>query len=357
MKKVVLLRADGSWDLGLGHVMRCIALAQELVHRDIKPVFVVKDLDDRASAIIRTYGFDVKFLKGNGDFDYDRETLMAYVHDCCGQCIVFDLSHGQNLLHKKRQLESHICSFTEKGIPVVVFDDYDKLDITSDIQIIPYYGAEKFSYDFPLGTKGLLGLKYFIFREEFNSRTGNGRTIRPKAKHILIAIGGSDKANVTGQIVSLIREAYGAKDWDVRVAVGEMASSVHAEEIENKVRELGGQSRCLINIKNMAELMLWADVVFTGGGLIKYEAAVTGTPNIIVSQGDLEAKRADDYAGTGAAVHWGQVNRLDKKTFSDIETVMQDEAIRKKMSELGRQLVDTKAGKRIIDEIESEIFV
>ena len=71
----VVIRADASVDIGAGHVMRCLTLAEELRGRGAKVVFVCRDLPGNMADVIREKNFQVfllPFVQSNNS-DKDKE--------------------------------------------------------------------------------------------------------------------------------------------------------------------------------------------------------------------------------------------------------------------------------------------
>jgi len=98
-------------------------------------------------------------------------------------------------------------------------------------------------------------------------------------------------------------------------------------------------------------------LAITGGGLTKYETAVTGTPSIAISHFDEEAKRTEEFARGGSILHLGLISEIRQEDVAEATNrLLEDYALRAEMSKRGRNLVDGKGIERIISEIPQQIL-
>ena len=65
MKKNFFIRVDGSSIIGTGHIIRCIALAEELKNSFKKIIFLTKQDSGILIDIIKKNGFDVRDPTGH----------------------------------------------------------------------------------------------------------------------------------------------------------------------------------------------------------------------------------------------------------------------------------------------------
>src|SRR5690606_2164377 len=66
-----VFRADASTDIGIGHVMRCLTLADELAGRGAPCLFVCRELDGHMGDAVAARGHRVRLLSGIADFAAD----------------------------------------------------------------------------------------------------------------------------------------------------------------------------------------------------------------------------------------------------------------------------------------------
>ena len=74
----IFFRTDGYKDIGLGHIIRCLALG-EMLRDDFQIVFACQKRDNEVLNIIRKEGFDLIELPVEEDYDTDAETILAYL--------------------------------------------------------------------------------------------------------------------------------------------------------------------------------------------------------------------------------------------------------------------------------------
>ena len=351
-QKTILLRVDASEKLGLGHLMRSIALAQGLKKKSVHPFFIIKEAKE--ADLIADYGFDLQKISQKLNFKEDALRTMDIAAQLNAHAVIVDLSHQSNVVDHINFVE-YFRTLKKQGMTLIVFDDYKKIDFAVDIHIIPYYGAEATDYHFSDKTKPLLGLDYFIFREEFIKEDTVLRTIKKSGHNVLVSMGGSDPANVTEKIVESLSDINKSMPLTLKVVLGGGFNSLRYKTVLHQIQKLYTYGTCDVieNAKNMPELMLWSDVVITGGGLIKYEAALTGSPNIIISQKSIEAERCEDYANrTNAAIHLGHFKDFKKDRIArTVVNLLKDYETRQSMSRKGTQLADGKGTQRVINHI------
>lgn len=77
---MVLFRVDGNSQIGTGHIMRCLSLAEAFQERGIRPVFVLAEPD--MGSLIRQRGFECRVL--GTAYDHMENELPLFCH-CWGR--------------------------------------------------------------------------------------------------------------------------------------------------------------------------------------------------------------------------------------------------------------------------------
>jgi spore coat polysaccharide biosynthesis predicted glycosyltransferase SpsG len=107
----------------------------------------------------------------------------------------------------------------------------------------------------------------------------------------------------------------------------------------------------------MAELFLWADLSITGEGFVKYEAAITGTPNLMISQFDHDSLPIQSFLKIGSAKYLGPGENLSEHDIAAaIDTLLNDFEARSALSKAGKKALDGRGIERIFNEILKNIF-
>ncbi len=359
--KSALFRVDGSHRLGVGHVMRCLAFAQGLGEIGVKYVFVIRDYEPKITGLIEHYGYKVETIAQDSSFGEDELLTVEIASRYDAKLILIDLSNEDTLANLEGY-GSYIETLRGAGKFVVAIDGLGedclstKIPSSCDIVVIPYYGAENGAYKLYSGTKSLLGPAYFIFRKEFIEAAGVNRVIRKDAQNILVTIGGSDPLNLT-LVVAKALNRLKVTSLNLRFVIGPGFKPSVSQETRRILSSFKGNYKLVIGNDNMADLMLWSDLAITGGGLTKYELAVTGAPGIIISRFEQEAKKGTEFEKAGSALHLGLVSSLNEERIAEaVKKLSSDATLRAEMAEKGRKLVDGKGVARIISEIPSSVL-
>lgn len=201
-----------------------------------------------------------------------------------------------------------------------------------------------------------MGPAYFIFRQEFIDAARVSREIRKDAQNILVTMGASDPLNLTQKVAKALNRLNRIL-LKLRIVIGPGFATSVKPDLERILKGFEGNYELLLGSNNMADLMLWSDLAITGGGLTKYETAITGTPSIIISHFAEEAKRTEEFEKGGSTLHLGLISEIEEKDVAEaVAKLLADNAVRVEMSKKGRNMVDGKGIERIISEIPQEVL-
>ena len=148
MRKGIYIRCDGSPEIGLGHVVRCMSLAHMLTV-DFPIHFYVLEIPDSLKNEIIQNGWDVTVLERESDF----------LNELTGNEIVV-LDGYQFDSDYQRKIK-------RKGCKLICISDFHDQHFYADLVINHAPGVTKNNYDGELYTKYLLGPKYALLRPEF----------------------------------------------------------------------------------------------------------------------------------------------------------------------------------------------
>jgi len=335
----------------MGHIMRCLALARGIEGIGARAVFVIRNYSPGVTVIIKRYGYSVETIAVDATWKEDLSLTLGYADGNKSGLIITDLGNYDNTAQPEEYCR-YLQGLKDSGKYLVTIDDLAKASLPADIVINPHFGAEKTGYDNRTGTRYLLGPDYFIFRPEFIAAAGMKREIRDDARNVLIALGGSDPTGIVGRVAGAVVKSDKTRGLDLCIVLGMDYPEPVKKSLESILKDYPGHYELIQGSDNMAELMLWSDITVTGGGLTKYEVAVTGTPCIIIPQYDYLNELAKVYEKTGAALNLGNIDIIsDDAVAGAIAGLLEDTARRAEMSQKGCKLSDGRGIERILAEI------
>ncbi len=187
----IFFRADGNTHIGLGHLTRCLALA-EMLRQEFDCVFLVQNPTPEVKAQIEA-DFKIFTLPQKEDFLKEAHFLTTEVLKN-GQIIVLD--HYQIQTKYQQILKAN-------GLKVVCIDDMYAWHFVADVVINHAGGISEDDYSCEPYTKLCLGLDYALLRRPFleaakKLAVEGGRKIK-KIENVLICFGGSDNQNLSLQ--------------------------------------------------------------------------------------------------------------------------------------------------------------
>jgi len=279
------VRTEASHGVGLGHFMRCYAIAEQARLDGDRVTFLTGELPPQALERLRFCGIDhiyAPYAAGSAD---DQGFVARLVPE--GQAVLLD-SYGFGADYYAALSDSHF---------VAVMDDMAAVPISGHVVINASIGAAQMGYAaLAPQARLLLGPVYAQVRHEF--RRPYPDPFRP---HVCVTFGGSDPANLTAQAAQALLEVV--PEVDIRLIAG--PAHAHVDALR---RLCAAQPRLKLYLApdNVAEVLYGADLVVTAAGGSVYEIAAMGLPALVLVVVDNQASalRACPYPALEARGGW-----------------------------------------------------
>lgn len=303
---------------GGGHVMRCVALAQEL--QKYSPVVFVKDCGSGAWSDLLS---QKKFTKIGKDAISRRNWQGSFVDG-----YEFD--------------DVELKRLAQLAPPLVVIDDLLRLPSAASLFICP--GVEPKTRLSP-NVHALLGAKYALLGPEYRARPS--RIAKPTVQNILISFGMRDSQNGTYEtLLGLEKSAQKGFIPKITVAIG--AKAPHKDAIIELITESNLTVNMLVDTKDMMAEIDKADMVVGAGGVGLFERLACGTPSITISSAENQSRQIQQAENVKATIYAGGVDNLNSERLSGlIRSISRNLSLRQEMSKAGQKLVDGQGVKRV----------
>lgn len=288
MKSYIVFRVDGHSNIGLGHVMRCLTLADEFYKLNYNILFLLSLKSEVIAEKIKGLDYKVSMISNPKN---------EYTDDARETCNVISRLHVSLLVvdnyHLDEKWETLVSKYSEK---ILVIDDLANRKHDCQFLLDCSYGRLTSDYAGLCNSDSqlLMSTKYSLLRSEFailRSEAIVKRNVTKKIRSILINFGGTDHKELS---MFSIQALY---DNNYQNEIHVMISS--ACEYLNELKYYCDDNESIflhVDVKNVAELMLKVDLAIGSIGTSSWERCCLGLPTIGVIVADNQRFIANKLA-------------------------------------------------------------
>lgn len=348
----VTFRVDASTAMGIGHVMRCLTLADALRESGYQSLFVCRTHSGHLCDLLAERGHSVARLPVNpppliaqegeprhaawlGDsWSNDAEQTRRAMVDFGGASAWIVIDHYAI----ERGWESTLRSMTGR---ILVIDDLadrvHECDLLLDQNLVPNLQQR---YDGKLPARGvaLLGPEYALLQPVYSELRPQVQPRVGAIRRLLVFFGGADNDNLTGRVL----EAFiGLNRPDVAVDVVITAAMRHAESVR---RQIASRDNIHLHtgLPTLAHLIFRSDLAIGAGGATSWERLCLGLPALVITLADNQRPLAEGLQQAGLIRWLGH---------SDVTTV---DAIADALAELLRDGLDESWSRNCLDAVDGQ---
>jgi len=309
----ITFRTDSSLQIGSGHIMRCLTLADELRQRGAEVTFVCREYPGNMIGLIETKGYPVvrlaqaeaEYAAAPDDLTHaawlgvpwqqDASDTITAVRDARPQWLIIDhyaLDHRWEEL-----LRPHVGK-------IMVIDDLADRAHDCELLLDQNFGrtADAYGSLVPEGCNLLLGAQYALLRPEFAvlREYSLNRRKNPSFNQLLVTMGGVDKDNVTGDILNALKDCELPDNCRIKVVMGPTAPWL--DSVSQQAKCLPWDVEVKINVADMARIMAESDLAIGAAGGTSWERCCLGLPTIMLVIARNQEIAARQLEQVGAAI-------------------------------------------------------
>jgi len=315
------IRTDASCQIGTGHFMRCLTLADALKQRGAQIHFLSRCLPEHLRSMLEAKGHQF--------------TLLNNPH--CDQALD-ELAHAHWLgVRQDQDAEDSIRALSGEALDWLIVDHYaldfrwesmlrqtvkrilvidDLADRRHDCDLLldqNIYADMTARYIGMVPTHAhlLLGPHYALLREEFRHLHEQIKPRSGPVKRVLVFLGGVDAANYTGRAIEALAEINAGLHVDV--VIGKQHPC--CEKIKTMCIKCG--FICHVETDKMADLMAAADLAVGAGGSASWERCCLGLPTLLVAVVDHQVNIAKALDLLGACIYLGTLVNISIPVLRD----------------------------------------
>jgi spore coat polysaccharide biosynthesis predicted glycosyltransferase SpsG len=324
-------RCDAGPRIGVGHLIRCLALAEELLARDAEVVFIGSvegsdwarsQLDTRGLALVPAEPSPEGLAAQAGRLGLDAVVIDSY-----------DLAPGSGEALRRA------------GMTVLAIVDGES-EQHADLFLDQNLGAEAAGFELPAGAARLAGARFALLRDSVREhRAPLPRPERPGPLRLLCFFGGTDAA---GAAVTLTELAISTGEpFDATVVAADLPTERAIAALQ--VRQ--GQSVTPIApTDRLPALAAQADVAVIAAGGSTWEMLGLGVPTALIWVAENQRQAYANVVFRGLAVGLGGLAELShdpSDAVRGLRTLLVDAEVRAALAERGAALIDGRGRERV----------
>lgn len=308
----ILFVPDGGPAAGLGHLSRCLAVAQAIsTISSIRPVFLSGDRESRAWLAER--GLESSpYLQGNWDV-----------------MVVDSYARSPGAVAELRTQAKFFAVFDDIGTP------------PEDVHCVINSGVRASDVCYaafrPRGL--LLGPLFHPLRSEYLALDPD-RSVTFPVRDILITLGGGTNQEMLSEILAELRLVFSLGRFHILIGPH-----------DKQMRQFSDEQNLVIHYSpsNVRDVLALADIAISAGGQTLYELAYLGIPAIVIEIARNQHQNILGFTEAGTVISVGDAGlpKWKDRLREAFVLLLEEPGKRREMSEAGRQLIDGKGSLRL----------
>jgi UDP-2,4-diacetamido-2,4,6-trideoxy-beta-L-altropyranose hydrolase len=320
----VAFRVDASLQIGTGHVMRCLTLADALAAQGAECLFICRDHQGNLIEQIRNKGYSTHGLPVLDPVDASLlgikttrdEISLAHSHwlgatqveDAAACTVILAEVNYDWLIVDHYALDSRWeAALKQHYRKLMVIDDLADRSHLCEVLLDQTFGRDAGDYQpwVPAGSTLLCGSRYALLRPEFARLRSYSlqRRTNPQLRQLLITMGGVDKENATGQVLDALNACALPDDCHITVVMG--GTSPWLDHVRQQAEQMPWPTEVLVGVSNMGQLMGDSDLAIGAAGATSWERCCLGLPTVMLAlaENQLEIARGLQQVGAVQVLH------------------------------------------------------
>ncbi|MDR3371390.1 UDP-2,4-diacetamido-2,4,6-trideoxy-beta-L-altropyranose hydrolase [Rhodoferax sp.] len=305
----VAFRADASLQMGSGHVMRCLTLADALTAHGAQCHFVSRAHPGHLLELIQQRGYKVNTLEAHVkqaqpaikiDADIGGNTQQIEPQKPAhaawlGSTWQADAQETANLLNNlqpdwlvvdhyalDQRWEAALAPSYKK---LLVIDDLADRAHCCDVLLDQNLGRHQQDYAtlVPVHCQVFTGPHYALLRPEFaelRPYSLQRRRAQTTIGQLIITMGGVDQDNATGQVLQALKTCTLPSDCRITVVMGLTAPWL--QNVQELAAQMPWPTDVVVNVNDMAQRMADSDLAIGAAGSTSWERCCLGLPTLMV---------------------------------------------------------------------------
>ncbi|UUX51433.1 hypothetical protein NUH88_06985 [Nisaea acidiphila] len=330
---MLAIRADADARIGLGHVMRCFALAEGWRARGGEAaVFSGGELPGQVADRLARAGIDFRMLAASDD---GGELALAVSRLGADWLVVDGPFAGADYVAAAR-----------RSAPVLLIDDAAALaPFPVDLLLNQNVQAREESYAAWSGVRVLAGPRYALIRADLRQDVRK-RAIRDIPERVLVLVGGADPNRYLEMLAEAARDALQRGE----IGEGRVDAVIGPANPWRPAASVSGSITYHTGVRDLGSLISAADIALSSAGSAVGELALHGTPMVLGASVPVEEPVGAGMAAEGAAVYLGRLGDCAReRVVTELVRLLRDAGARQGLSRAASTMVDGRGVERVID--------
>lgn len=356
----IAVRTDASREIGTGHLMRCLTLADALSATGAKVTFFCALSTALWRELIEARGhchvtLDVTGAATGpaawplvpGSLPWSQEADADALLNALPMPVDLMIVDHYGLDHRWERL------VRRQAARLLVIDDLANRAHDCDV-LLDQAGMTDRSADYdrlvPAGTIQLLGPRFALLRPSFAAARACRKPADGHVRRISVFMGGTDSAGAA----KMALEALSRSDLS-RIALDVIADSrtPHRRELQAAAGCRAG-TNLHFDVSDPAQLFASADLAIGAGGVAALERCCLGLPTVAIAVAENQLPSLGWFARAGAVRYLGMLHEIDKQVLADqISALCECPGEVAEMAARARALVDGFGTPRVVRALET----
>ena len=353
----IALRVDASFEIGSGHLMRCLTLGKAMRERGAECFFLSRDHQGNLNELLRSQGFAVSVLPIPEDTKQTSDRLLLAHANWLGVGWRTDAQQTIEALNGRvvdwlivdhYALDKHWeLELRPNAKKIMVIDDLADREHDCDLLLDQNLVADfETRYDrlFAPSCARLLGPKYALLQPEYAELRSRTPPRSGPVRRIFVYFGGSDLYNLTELTISaFLSLRYPDLKLDVVI-------NPRSPNVDNVRAQVAGHANITLHehVPSLASLMARSDLAVGAGGATTWERCCLGLPTIVVTVADNQRAIAESLHKNGLIRWVGDYQSVSIQTLLQAIDKELDGASLHAWSTACSNIVDGKGADRVI---------